>query len=297
MRYFIVTKLCLQKDSTTPSSTQSVDWLIGELDWGNTLRSWIPAGFERYARILHPAYITIGKEWSAREAQVPWATVSEWSGRPLHALSHIRDLMVRADGHEWRRQGEGGLEPHQGELERTSLSCLLEHLAERTTTLNEIWMLIWTGYGGPADTIGLPVEASVQLTGSGRKYVLRRGSIVPSLKDCEDSFSEHPPCFWWPADRSWFAVCDIDAASTYLGGSKELIEQILNDPFLETFPAELDDPYDGLFLNDRVVEKEHVYVRRRFHLGDQFLFRFRGRPGSSAILYRRKRWWESRRKP
>ena len=128
----------LQKDSTTAPSAQSVDWLIGKLDWGDTLRSWIPAGFERYARILHPAYIIIGKEWSTREVSVPWTVVSEWSGKPLHATSHIQDLMVRADGHDWRKGGEGGGEPRQGELERTSHSCLLAHLAERTTTPNEI---------------------------------------------------------------------------------------------------------------------------------------------------------------
>lgn len=145
----------LEQVPITPLSAKPVDWLIGKLDWGSTLRSWIPTGFERYARILHPAYIRVGKEWSAREVPVPWSIVSEWSGKPLHALSHIQDLMIRVDGHDWRRRGEGGLEPRQGELEMTSLSCLLAHLAEKTSTPNEIWMLIWFGYGGPPDGIGL----------------------------------------------------------------------------------------------------------------------------------------------
>lgn len=287
--------LRLQKDSITPPSAQSVDWLIGKLDWGTSVRSWIPTGFESYARILHPAYIIIGKDQSTREVSVPWSIVSEWSGKRLHATSHIQDLMVRADGHDWRRRGEGGGEPRQGELERTSLSCLFAHLAEKTSTPNEIWMLIWFGYGGPPDTIGLPVEVSEPLTGSGRKYVLRLGEIDSSEKEPEHTLGENPPTFWWPADRTWFVSSDIDIASTYVGGSKELIEQILNDPSLEAFPASLDDPYDGLYVKSAVVENGDGYVppRKRFReFQRHFLHRFRGRPNSGAILFRKKRWWE-----
>lgn len=292
--------MLFQKDSTTPPSAQSADWLIGKLDWGRTLRSWIPAGYERYARILHPAYISVGKDWSTREVPVPWTIVSEWSGKPLRATSHIQDLMVRVDGHDWRRRGEGGSEPRQGELEIASLSCLLTHLVDATTTPNEIWMLVWFGYGGPPDTIGLPVEVGEQLTRSGRKYVLRLGEIVSSEKEAKHALGENPPTFWWPTDRTWFAVCDIDAASTYVGGSKELIEQILKDPALEAFPADLDDPYDGFYVRSAVVENDDGYVPPRNHFRNflrHHLFRFRGKPGSGAILYREKRWWEWWMKP
>ena len=55
---------------------------------------------------------------------------------------------------------------------------------------------------------------------------------------------------------SWSVSSDIDASSTYVGGSKELIEQILHGPFLETFPADLDDPYGGLYLSNTVVEND-----------------------------------------
>lgn len=285
----------LKQLPSTPASTQPVDWLVGKLNWGDTLRSWIPEGFESYVRILHPAYIRIGKDWSTREVPVPWTLVSEWSGKQLHATSHIEDLMVRADGHDWRRRGEGGSEPRQGELERASLSCLLTHLAEKTSTPKEIWMLIWFGYGGPADTIGLPIEVSEQLTASGRKYVLRLGEIASSEKGAEHTLGENLPTFWWPSDRTWFAVCDIDAASTYVGGSNELIERILNDPSLEVFPAELDDPYGGLYVSNTVVENDDGYAppRNRFMNSLRHnLFRFRNKPGSSATLYRKKRWWE-----
>lgn len=283
----------LERLPVTPPSTQSVDWLFEKLDWGDSLRSWMPTGFERYVRILHPAHIGIGKEWSTREVSVPWTTVSEWSGVPLHATSHIQDLMVRVDGHDWRRRGEGGSEPRQGELETAPLSCLLKHLAEKTSVPREIWMLIWSGYGGPADIIGLPIEVSEQLTASGRKYILRLGEILSSEEERQDSLFEHPPSFWWPADRTWFASSDIDASSTYVGGSKELIEELLSDPSLETFPADLDDPYGGFYVGSAATQMDDGYVppRERFR---NFLhydrFRFRGKPGSGTVLYRKKRW-------
>lgn len=300
MRYCLVPRLRLEQLPIAPQSAQSVDWLIGKLDWGKSLRSWIPEGFESYVRILHPAYIRIGKDRSTREVSVPWTTVSEWSGKRLHASSHIQDLMVRVDGHDWRRRGEGGLEPYQGRLEMTSLSCLLTHLAGKTSTPRKIWMLIWFGYGGTPDTIGLPVDVSEALTRSGRKYVLRLGEIASSEKETEYTLGENPPTFWWPTDRSWFAVCDIDAASTYVGGSKELVEQILKDPVLEAFPADLDDPYGGLYVSSPVVENGEGYVppRRWFRSFLRHrLFRFRGIQGSGAILFRKERWWEWWMKP
>jgi hypothetical protein len=285
----------------TPPSAQSVDWLIGELQYGYSLRSWIPPGFESYVRILHPAYISIGKEWSTRQVPVPWTIVSQWSGKRLHATSHIQDLMVRADGHDWRRRGEGGYEPRQGELESGSLSFLLSHLADKTSAPKEILMLIWTGYGGMSETVGLPLEISEALTNSGRRYVLCPGAIDFSEKEFKQTLGEYPPTFWWPADRTWFVICDLDASSTYVGGSKELIVQILGDPSLEAFPTNLDDPYDGLYVKSAVVEHDDGYVppRKRFKsfLRHTLLFRFRKQSGSSAFLYRETRWWEWWLKP
>jgi hypothetical protein len=296
VRYCFVPKMHLEQLPITPPSAQSVDWLIGKLDCGHSLRSWIPSGFERYVRILHPAYIGIGKDWSTREVPVPWSSVSQWSGKRLHATSHIQDLMVRADGHDWRRRGEGGYEPRQRELESASLSCLLNHLAEKTSTSQEIWMLIWTGWGGMSDTVGLPVEVSESLTKSGRTYVLRLGAIDSSEKESEHTFDEYAPTFWWPVDRTWFVICDLDASSTYVGGPKELIAQILGDPSLEAFPANLDDSYDGLYVKSAVVENDDGYVppqkRFRSFLRHNLLFRFRNKSGSSAYLLKKKRWWE-----
>jgi hypothetical protein len=283
-----------------PPSAEPVDWLIGKLDWGNTLRSWIPTGYENYVRILHPASIIIGKGFETREIPVPWATVSQWSGKRVHDISHIQDLMIRLDGRDWRKQGEGGGEPNQGGMDGGSLSSLLAHVSEGATTPDQIWMLIWFGYGEPADAIGLPIKVSEQLTGSGRQYVLRQGEIASSEEEQRDSLFEHAPSFWWPDDRTWFASSDIDSSSTYVGGTKKLIDEILKDPSLETFPANLDDPYGGLYVSNTVVENEDGYVppRKRFKsFLRHYLSRSRGASNSSAYVFRKMRWWEWWMKP
>jgi hypothetical protein len=120
-----------------------MEWVTRKLDWTLSLRPWMPEGFERYARVLHPAYVRVREAGIvAEEIAVPWSSVSEWSGKPLHATSHIRDLMLRSDGLDWSgREGEGSV-PLQGQMESRPLGRLLTHLAEETTTPNEIWMLI-----------------------------------------------------------------------------------------------------------------------------------------------------------
>lgn len=288
----------LQIDPTSVPTAEPMEWIVRKFDMGRALRPWMPDGFERYARVLHPAYVRVWEEGTAvGEIAVPWSAVSEWSGKPLHSTSSIHDLILRSDGLNWYQREGGGNAPLQGQLERASLSRLLTHLAEETATSDEIWMLIWTGYGGPPDTIGLPVEVSSFLKGTGRQYVLRRGSIAPSLDEPEGAAFENPPTFWWPADRSWFVVCDIDASSTYVGGSDKLVERILSDRSLEVFPAELDDPYEGYFVSTAStanINTQIGFLTRLRHYLHQFRPRFRTAHGPSYAIFRsrKKRFWE-----
>jgi hypothetical protein len=54
----------------------------------------------------------------------------------------------------------------------------------------------------------------------------------------------------WPADRAWFMATDIDFDSTLVGGSENLVEEILSKPEFEAFPI---SPSDSLTWDaDRV---------------------------------------------
>ena len=52
------------------------------------------------------------------------------------------------------------------------------------------------------------------------------------------------PQLWWPDDRAWCVVTDIDLDSTYVGAGEEGVARLLADPVLEVVPASLDDRVD-----------------------------------------------------
>jgi hypothetical protein len=59
------------------------------------------------------------------------------------------------------------------------------------------------------------------------------------------------PNIWWPDDRAWCVASEIDLPYTYVGGSKELIEEIVEHPALEALPCDIRDgiTYDSDKVN------------------------------------------------
>jgi len=49
------------------------------------------------------------------------------------------------------------------------------------------------------------------------------------------------PNLWWPRDHAWCVASEIDFCSTYLGGSRALVERVLADESLEAIPVRLED--------------------------------------------------------
>jgi hypothetical protein len=41
------------------------------------------------------------------------------------------------------------------------------------------------------------------------------------------------PSFWWPEDRAWIVVSEIDGTSTYVAGTRETIDEVLGSTLLE----------------------------------------------------------------
>ena len=56
----------------------------------------------------------------------------------------------------------------------------------------------------------------------------------------------------WPDDRSWCLATDIDLNSSYLGGTKALIEAVLRHEALEAYDASADDPFCVDTVNPQV---------------------------------------------
>ncbi|MCI0634275.1 MAG: hypothetical protein L0206_10235 [Actinobacteria bacterium] len=70
-----------------------------------------------------------------------------------------------------------------------------------------------------------------RVRGEHRSYFLVRGPLSSAISLWETAGHE-PPNLWWPADRSWLVSTEIYATSTYVGGSRELIDALLASPEL-----------------------------------------------------------------
>lgn len=73
-----------------------------------------------------------------------------------------------------------------------------------------------------------------------------RATTAPTVAAIEHAtgviFHQESPNLIWPSDRRWFVASEIDLDSTFVGGSAELIGELLGDPRLEAWPAHPTDP-------------------------------------------------------
>ena len=236
----------------------------------------VPAGFEAYARVLHPATDEDGRD-------VRWAEVAEACGTTLHPqaqwwrLAGHRDLDARGVGPEPERWS--GHEPEVGRLPRPALEALAESLARHTTASGRTFVAFWVGYGtwpqrwfelpttrrpvresylferplgdvvtlcaeapAVAYALGTPSGTAVAVSGDGSSW-------VPTPDEQFEAFAPHAwqsPSAMWPADHAWATSNDTDLDSTLVGGSRALVDELLADDRLEV----LRWPVDGSLWSD-----------------------------------------------
>ena len=117
---------CQPTASRKPTTSAAAAWIAPRLGaFGSGVGGIIPAGFEAYARILHPA--------ESAEEHVRWSTVAAATGKVAHALMQFHTLVgvgpydTDVDSAAW-----SGTVPDQGDLEPESLAALLDVLARYT---------------------------------------------------------------------------------------------------------------------------------------------------------------------
>lgn len=254
----------------------AASWLQEEIrEFGSGVRGLLPNRFEHYARVLHPAF-------DDKFEQVKWCDIASWSGRTMHPQVQFESVAkprtsFGLEPKPWSSEPNDGGPP--GEV----LAPLRKVLARHTETADRCWFCLWEGWGHLNDgasgviVIGAPGETNEQATERlgvwngaaipssiqtqakvglpGRDYLLLEGpleAIVDPEMVAGASDEGHPgvefvsqaPSIFWPEDRSWCVASEIDLDSTYIGGSAELIAEILDEPFLEAVPASLDDRVD-----------------------------------------------------
>lgn len=231
------------------------DWVIaGVGPFGSGVGGLVPHGFEAYARILHPAYASDG-------SPVTWTQVAAWSGGVVHPRVQFYALAgpVPREGAPlpWAQ------EPDHGSLDPAVLAALCDVLARHTTTPERCWFCVWDGYYDPAPDgatatftadadpgserePGVPVIPPEIAEGPRvelpeRTYLLLEGPL-DAVGDLAAPLRPQSPNLFWPDDRAWCVATETDLDSTYLGGTRALVADVLADERLEAVPVDVTDP-------------------------------------------------------
>jgi hypothetical protein len=197
-----------------------------------TVSALVPAVFEAYARVLHPAVRYDGDD----DVEVPWSEVATHNGTVAHRLMQWVALTrgpVDSQAPVW----DDG--PSEGHLPVAVADRLATVLAGHTGTPEECLLGRWDGFGFDLADPDTPPRLLLR---GGHDVVLVRGIVRDATRNLAPEPHEQSTNLWWPADRSWCVVTDIDLMSSYVGGSAACITELLARPGLEVAPATPDDP-------------------------------------------------------
>ena len=198
-------------------------WFTRSRDPWDKLCSVGPSGFAQYARLFHP---------------------------------------LQPGDHEGDRQSLLNVE---GDLEAGALKHLVMVLARHTTTPHDCLFGLWEGFGDiqgspsiavvdweargprasrrtqPAIPPAFPpdVMAGPRVSIPARDYLLFRGPLSQAGQwGAADLRPGHPriinsPNLIWPVDRAWFVATEIDLPWTGIGGSAQLIQDLMAEAALD----------------------------------------------------------------
>lgn len=236
--------------------------LVGEI---------VPTGFEAYARILHPARRR--DEAAGPGGLVTWAQVARERDKQMHPEVQFQAL-VDAPLDPRVTEIEAFERPEEGSFPRHLCEPLLEVLGRYTATPERCAFCIWDGYGlfeggtqylvagrrwsgwleprrmrrdarqrARAEwevTRGIPrvrIHPDADRRGALREYFLLWGPLRSLTSFVFEGIHFQSPNLWWPEDHSWVVATEIDDWSTYVGGSRACVEELLASPGLEVVPS------------------------------------------------------------
>jgi hypothetical protein len=228
------------------SDVSPADWIAPRLhpflaDTGSV----VPEGFEAYCRIFHPL-----RKHRPPAASRTWAELAAENGRIVHPEMQLHMISHPVGARpEVYNLGDYINELDWGSVPLPERAELVDVLSSETTTPDQCWFCVWDGYGG------LEAGSAGRVRHPHRDYLLYTGPIDLAFAEL-DLRPEQSPNLWWPDDRAWIVVTEIDYAWTYVGGSTGLIDRLLTNDVLEVLPTKLtDSPFvDGDVVNARLDE-------------------------------------------
>jgi hypothetical protein len=241
---------------------------VGQADWiAPRLSPWegdyritihIPAGFEAYARVLHPV-----EDPDDGGRLVRWAELAAWSGQPLRADTQFHSIALPpADpGGPPPFDGQG---PREGSLWTQDARVLAAIARGWTSAPDDCWFCVWDGFGWGGVSVSAvftddgqppefveeptrdPVPAAVRdgprVRLPNREFLLYSGPAEDVTAAADLAGDGQCASLWWPADHAWCVATDVDQPWSYVGGPRGLVDALLADGRIEALPASASDP-------------------------------------------------------
>lgn len=196
------------------------DWWIDALQSfsAHIVGSLVPAGFERVARIFHPI------EFETRR-DLRWDAVAARNDRIAHADMQLHAIATPA-GQQPDISVRHSYTARYGELPELETRVMAELLVDRSGGDLACNFGVWDGYGD------LQPDNAARMKIPSRHHFVARGTLSELCQPSE-LLGWQSPNLWWPDDRAWCVVSEIDFCWTYVAGSAELITQLESDARLE----------------------------------------------------------------
>jgi hypothetical protein len=207
-------------------------WIVAGLPkFGRSVTELVPAAFEAYVRVFHPAYVRdpASTDESPIWMPLPWSEIAAAKGTTAHAGMQLPSVTG-----DWRSvngalRGVFDLPPRLGTLPREVAAELATVLSRHTKAPDACWFAVWNGFGGTRED----VRHAPLFTVPSRAYYLLHGSIDGIIESACDEPRQQSANIWWPDDRAWCVATEIDLNTTYVGCSTACRDDLLVHDGLE----------------------------------------------------------------
>ncbi|UWX98582.1 hypothetical protein N2K95_08055 [Arthrobacter zhaoxinii] len=248
---------------------QSGAWIAARLAQAGTVSGTVPQGYAAYARIFHPIRAQL-LDWrpdgpvTVESRNMRWEELAEARGTVAHPLMQWSAILAGYRNPVWNERGWHYEDPLVGALPAGTLAEVVRLLAAHTQPPGRCLAGLWDGWGwvtgagetsavsagGPAPQEALPLPGYAaadrvpRLELPARDYLLFTGDLAvfadPGWQERNGWDPLQSPNLLWPQDAAWFLASEIDFDSTLVGGSVELITDLLQAGTFEAMAVPLD---------------------------------------------------------
>lgn len=209
-------------------------WESSSTGRGVRVGGLVPEGYSSYGRVFHPVMERVGREGSL----LSWSTIAERNGRTTHP--QMRYWRIAGMPEPYPRP-QWDVRPGEGSLPIDETRVIIESLSQHTSTPGRCYFCIWDGWGD----INQRLFGDARLRFKHPNYLVFTGPIDAALSFGGTRYpAVRSPNIWWPEDRAWCVATEIDLDSTYIGGTDECVQALLDSPDLEVLPADIEDRID-----------------------------------------------------